>query len=55
MQAICVLLGMPEADRHQLFEWIEHSFDFSDDREAFETTDAVARARPPRCSSTASG
>ena len=43
MQAICVLLGIPEADRHQLFEWIEHSFDFKDDREAFETTDAVAR------------
>ncbi len=44
MQAICVLLGIPEADRHQLFEWIEHSFDFKDDREAFETTDAVATA-----------
>ena len=25
-------------------EWIEHSFDFKDDREAFETTDDVARA-----------
>jgi cytochrome P450 len=37
-------MGIPEADRHQLFEWIEHSFDFKDDREAFETTDAVSQA-----------
>jgi cytochrome P450 len=44
MYAICMLLGIPDADRHQLFEWIEHSFDFRDDREAFETTDAVASA-----------
>ncbi len=44
MQAICILLGIPEQDRHQLFEWIEHSFDFKGDREAFETTDDVARA-----------
>jgi len=44
MLAICMLLGIPEEDRHQLFEWIEHSFDFRDDREAFETTDAVASA-----------
>ena len=44
MQAICILMGIPESDRHQLFEWIEHSFDFKDDREAFETNDDVARA-----------
>lgn len=44
MQAICILMGIPEADRHRLFEWIEHSFDFKGDREAFETTDDVARA-----------
>jgi cytochrome P450 len=44
MQAICILMGIPETDRHRLFEWIEHSFDFKDDREAFETTDDVARA-----------
>ena len=44
MQAICILMGIPEDDRHQLFEWIEHSFDFKGDREAFETTDEVARA-----------
>ena len=44
MQAICILMGIPEEDRHRLFEWIEHSFDFKDHREAFETTDDVARA-----------
>ena len=44
MQAICILMGIPERDRHQLFEWIEHSFDFKGDREAFETTDEVALA-----------
>ena len=44
MQAICILMGIPETDRHRLFEWIEHSFDFKDDREAFETTDEVAHA-----------
>jgi len=43
MQAICILMGIPEADRHQLFTWIEHVFDFKD-REAFETTDEVASA-----------
>jgi len=43
MQAICMLMGIPEADRHQLFEWIEHVFDFKG-RDAFETTDDVARA-----------
>jgi cytochrome P450 len=44
MQAICVLLGIPEADRHQLFEWIEFVFDFKGDRDAFDTTDASAHA-----------
>jgi cytochrome P450 len=44
MQAICILLGIPEEDRHQLFEWIEHSFDFKGNREAFEATEDVTRA-----------
>jgi cytochrome P450 len=44
MQAICILMGIPEADRHRLFEWIEHSFDFKQGRESFETTDEVAKA-----------
>src|SRR5262249_33229321 len=38
MQAICILMGIPESDRHQLFEWIEYTFDFKDDRNALETT-----------------
>lgn len=44
MQAICILLGIPEEDRHRLFGWIEHSFDFRGDREAFETDEETARA-----------
>jgi cytochrome P450 len=44
MQAICILMGIPEADRHQLFEWIEHTFDFKGGRKAFESTDEVASA-----------
>jgi cytochrome P450 len=43
LQAICILLGVPEADRHQVFEWVEYSFDFRD-RGAFETTPEVAEA-----------
>ena len=38
MQAICILLGVPEQDRHELFEYVEHAFDFKGDREAFEQT-----------------
>jgi cytochrome P450 len=44
MQAICILMGIPESDRHQLFGWIEHSFDFKGGREAFESTEEVTRA-----------
>jgi cytochrome P450 len=44
MQAICVLLGIPEQDRHQLFGWIEHVFDFKGSRDAFDTTDESAQA-----------
>jgi cytochrome P450 len=43
MQAICLLLGVPEGDRHQLFEWVEVVFDFRD-RDAFETNDEVAQS-----------
>jgi cytochrome P450 len=43
MQAICLLLGVVESDRHQLFEWVETAFDFRD-REAFETNDHVAQS-----------
>jgi cytochrome P450 len=44
MQAICILMGIPEGDRHRLFGWIEHAFDFKGGREAFETTDEVSQA-----------
>ena len=47
MQAICILLGVPEQDRHALFACVEHAFDFRGGREAFETTEegAAAHAR----------
>jgi cytochrome P450 len=44
MQAICILLGVPEEDRHALAVAVEHTFDFRDGREAFETTEAAAAA-----------
>ncbi len=44
MQAICILMGIPEADRHRLFAWIEPTFDFKGTREAFETTTESAQA-----------
>jgi cytochrome P450 len=31
MQAICLLLGVPESDRHFLFEAVEHIFDIPDE------------------------
>ena len=43
LQAICTLLGAPAADRHQLSEWVEYSFDFRG-RSAFESTPEVADA-----------
>ena len=44
MQAICVLLGVPEEHRHELVEAVEHTFDFRDGRESFQTSDAGAAA-----------
>jgi cytochrome P450 len=44
MQAICILLGVPEADRHVLFEAVEPTFDHRDGREAFEVTAEAAAA-----------
>lgn len=35
MQAICVLLGVPESDRHRLFECVEHLFDVRDEHDYF--------------------
>ena len=44
MQAICILLGVPEEDRHQLFAAVEQVFDYRDGRESFQTTPESAAA-----------
>src|SRR5882672_358459 len=38
LMAICLLLGVRDADRHELAEWVDYTFDFRG-REAFESTD----------------
>ena len=38
MQAICVLLGVPEVDRHRLFECVEHIFDLPDEADFLAMT-----------------
>ncbi|MDX2168272.1 MAG: cytochrome P450 [Deltaproteobacteria bacterium] len=43
LQAICILLGVPEADRHALCRAAEHAFDFRDGN-AFDTTPEAAAA-----------
>jgi cytochrome P450 len=43
LQAITILLGIPEHDRHRLCEWVDLAFDFRD-RAAFEETDATRAA-----------
>jgi cytochrome P450 len=45
MQAICILLGVPEDDRHELVAAVEHLFDVREGREAFETTPEIAAAQ----------
>jgi cytochrome P450 len=43
MQMICILLGVPESDRHWLFEAVEPGFDFRGSRKSFEPdADSVA-------------
>ncbi|KWX66573.1 cytochrome P450 [Mycobacterium sp. NAZ190054] len=44
MQMICILLGVPEAQRHWLFEAIEPSFDFGGARKASITRLSVEEA-----------
>lgn len=44
MQMICILLGIPESERHWLFEAIEPSFDFRGSREAVVTRMSVQEA-----------
>jgi cytochrome P450 len=49
MQMICLLLGMPESERHWLFDAVEPGFDYRGKRKSFEpdtdTDAAAARAR----------
>lgn len=44
MQMICILLGIPESERHWLFEAIEPSFDFRGSREAVVSRMSVSEA-----------
>jgi cytochrome P450 len=38
MQAICLLLGVPETDRHTLFDAVEHIFDIPDESDFLSMT-----------------
>lgn len=43
MQMICLLLGVPEEERHWLFDAVEQNFDYKGSRKSFEAdTDAAA-------------
>lgn len=44
MQAICMLLGVPEDDRHALFRSVEHVFDHRAGREPLDTSPEAAAA-----------
>ena len=44
MQAICLLLGVPEADRHLLFDAVEHIFDIPDESDFLSMTPSGRRA-----------
>lgn len=43
MQMICILLGVPEDDRHWLFEAMEPGFDIRGSRTSWEDADAAAQ------------
>ena len=45
MQMICILLGVPEEDRHRLFEAVEPGFDYREGRGVTDTTDEIDEAR----------
>ncbi len=44
MQMICLLMGIPESERHWLFEAVEPGFDFRGDRRSFEPDVDAAEA-----------
>jgi cytochrome P450 len=44
MQAICILLGIPEADRHALFAHVEKVFDFGNRRSATDYDASMAES-----------
>ena len=45
MQMICILLGIPESQRHWLFDAVEPGFDFRGSRKSFEPdVDSAASA-----------
>ena len=45
MQMICILLGIPESERHWLFDAVEPGFDFRGSRKSFEPDLAAVEAR----------
>jgi cytochrome P450 len=45
MQMICILLGVPEQDRHRLFEAVEPGFDYREGRGVTDTTAEIEAAR----------
>ena len=45
MQMICILLGVPESERHWLFEAVEPGFDYRGSRKSFEPDLASVDAR----------
>ena len=45
MQMICILLGVPESERHWLFEAVEPGFDFRGSRKSFEPDAETTGAR----------
>jgi cytochrome P450 len=45
MQMICILLGVPEADRHRLFAAVEPVFDYRDGRGVTDTSEEIEAGR----------
>ena len=45
MQMICILLGVPQEERHWMFEAVEPGFDYKGKRKSFELDDAAEDVR----------